>query len=382
MTSLVQSWQRMKATNFTEFKSTLQLKGNASTNTLYADDKGNIGYWHGNFIPKRDSTYDWSQPVTGSIPATEWKGTHDTGEIVHIENPSQGWIQNCNSSPFNAAGWNTLDEKRFPAYMAPEGENFRSLRAIEILDKERSITLEKLIAIGNDHYLSIFDTLLPSLFFAHQYLSSDPLHPLLKEPVDLLRTWDKRSSVSSIATTLAILYAFELIASDKSPGAGQGDHITLTRSAINNTSPKQKMEVLNGIVSTLQSAFGSWKIPWGDINRYQRTSGDLYQTFYNDRESLPVGMAPSFLGSLPSYETVWRNNKQYGVAGNSFVAAVEFGKRLKAKSIATGGQSFDPESKHFTDQANGFIEGRFKEVHFYKEDVEKNKEKVYKPGKE
>ncbi len=94
-------------------------------------------------------------------------------------------------------------------------------------------------------------------------------------------------------------------------------------------------------------------------------------------------MASAFLGSLPAYETVWQNKlKQYGVAGNSFVAVVEFGKKIKAKSLVAGGQSFDPQSKHFMDQATIFTEGKFKDVFFYKADVEKNAESIYHPGDE
>ena len=92
-------------------------------------------------------------------------------------------------------------------------------------------------------------------------------------------------------------------------------------------------------------------------------------------------MASAFFGSLPAFEAVWqKTNKGYGTAGNSFVAAVEFGNRVKAKSIITGGQYFDPASKHFTDQAAMYIEGKFKDVLFYKEDVIKNAERTYKPG--
>ncbi len=66
--------------------------------------------------------------------------------------------------------------------------------------------------------------------------------------------------------------------------------------------------------------------------------------------------------------------------GNSFVAVIEFGPRIKAKSVVTGGSSSDPSSKHFTDQALMYTEGRFKDVLFYKEDVLKHAERTYHPG--
>ena len=384
MNGLIQSWQRMKAKNFNEFKNTMQLKANTSTNTMYADDKGNIAYWHGNFIPKRDTTFNWNLPVDGTISATEWKGIHEPDEIVHAENPSQGWIQNCNSTPFSISGFNTLNKNSYPAYMAPEGENFRSLRAISEIEKEKKFTIEKLIAVGYDHYLAIFDSLLPPLFNAYDALPvADPFHSRLKEPVTMLRSWDKKSSVLSVPATIAVFWASQLVSSDHSTGTNGGvnDQIGLIRSAVMNTSAKQKLEFLNNILSGLQKLYGSWKVPWGEINRYQRTSGAIYPKFDDDDESFPVGMGPAFFGSLPAYETIWNDTKkQYGVAGNSFTAVVEFGEKIKAKSVVAGGQSFDPRSKHFMDQAQLFINGKFKDVSFYKPDVEKNAERTYHPG--
>ena len=266
--------------------------------------------------------------------------------------------------------------------MAPETENFRSLRAIEEIQKEKKFTIEKLIAIGYDHYLAIFDSLLPPLFKAYDGLPvTNPLHEQLKEPIIFLQAWDKRSSVSSVAATIAIFWAYQLIASDNLTDKNANDQIKLIRSVITNTSPVQKLEALNAILSALQKMYGSWKIPWGDINRYQRISGGVYPRFNDSGESLPVGLASAFLGSLAAYETIWQNSKkQYGVAGTSFVAVVEFGKKIKARSITTGGQSFDPGSKHFNDQALMFIDGKFKEVFFYRPDVENNAEKKYHPG--
>lgn len=384
MNGLIQSWQRMEATNFNEFKNTMKLKANTSTNTMYADDKGNIAYWHGNFIPKRDTTFNWNLPVDGTISATEWNGLHEPDEIVHIENPSQGWMQNCNSTPFSISGFNTINKNRFPAYMAPEGENFRSLRAIGEIEKEKNFTIEKLIDVGYDHYLAIFDSLLPPLFNAYEALPvADPFHSSLNEPVTMLRLWDKKSSVLSVPATIAVYWASQLVSSDHSTGTNEGvnDQVSLIRSVVKNTSAIQKLEVLQMVLSGLQRMYGTWRIPWGQINRYQRTAGSIYPRFGDDDESFPVGRAPAFFGSLPAYETIWNDTKkQYGVAGNSFVAVVEFGEKITAKSVVAGGQSFDPRSTHFKDQAQMFIDGKFKEVFFYKSDVEKNAERTYHPG--
>ena len=382
MSSLIQSWQRMKVMGLNDFKKMMALKANSSTNTLYADDKGNIAYWHGNFVPRRDSSFDWSKPVPGNIVATEWKGFYEPDELVKIENPAHGYLQNCNSTPFSVAGYNNIDKKNYRSFMAPETENFRSVTAIKELEREKNFTADKLISVGYNHYLSLFDSLLPSLINAFDSLPAfNPFRTALLEPVNLLRNWDKKSSATSEATTLAIIWANQLISSDTS--AETNDQLKLIKSVVTNSSSKQKLEILQAVINGLQRMFGTWKIAWGEINRYQRTSGNFHSSYDDKEKSMPVGFASAFYGSLPAFETVWQNTKkQYGAAGNSFIAVVEFGKKIKARSIVAGGQSFNPMSKHFNDQAQRFMDGNLKTVFFYKEDVVKNAEKTYHPGAE
>lgn len=384
LNGLIQSWQRMKAVDYTSFKKTMELRANNSTNTLFADDKGNIAYWHGNFIPSRDTGYDWTLPVPGNIPATEWKGIHALDEMVHLYNPSSGWLQNCNSSPFSAAGVNSLQRGEYAPYLAPEGENFRSLQAIRVLEEKRNFTMDSLIALGTSNYLGAFDSLLPPLLLDFKTLHvSDRSYIILKEPIQLLTAWDKRSSVSSVATTLAILWGYSLLGENypaltSEKASHQAD---IFGALVKNVPAARRLEMLGEIISGLQRIYGNWRIPWGEINRFQRISGSVSPKFDDDKPSMPVGMASALFGSLPAYETEWGNHKKgYGIAGNSFVAVVEFGKRIKAKSIIPGGQSFQPGSAHFTDQASMFIEGRFKDVLFYKEDVLKQQDRTYHPG--
>ena len=384
LNGLVQSWERTKAKNFDEYKKTLEIVSNNSTNTLYADKAGNIAYWHGNFIPIRNPAYNWSQPVDGSTSATEWQGAHTIDEMVHYKNPAAGFLQNCNSTPFSAAGFNSLPKNSYPVYMAPDGENFRSILAIKELQNENSFTSDKLIALGYNNYLAAFDSLLPPLLRAFDALAAtDTTRQLLEEPIAILKQWDKRSTTSSIATTLAIEWAYTLLQYNyrNLKEEPDEDQVHLFTSFAKNTSPATLLEMLSNVMEGLNNFYGTWKMPWGEINRYQRNSGLVHQKFDDNKSSHPVGMASALFGSLPSFETSWSNTKKgYGVAGNSFVAVVEFGQRIKAKSIVTGGQSFDKGTKHFNDQVPGFINGKFKDVLFYKEDILKSVERSYHPG--
>jgi acyl-homoserine-lactone acylase len=359
--ALMQSWLRTKTKGFEDFKRVMDLRSNSSDNTVFADDKGNIAFWYGNFVPKRDEKYDWNQPVDGTTSATEWKGLHTMDELIHVYNPSTGWIQNCNSTPFTVSGSSSPKKENYPAYMAPVAENYRAINAERLLSKSNDLTIDKMIKeIGYSHYLSAFEVLLPPLFSAYdESQPSDSMKQILSESISTLRSWDRNSSASSIATTLAIEWA----------SRSKEDAL-----------PTEKLNFLFETIKDLEKRFGTWKTAWGGINRYQRPVEN--EKFDDNAPGLPCGLASSAFGSLPSFASrrYSNTNKRYGYNGNSFIACVEFGKKLKAKSISTGGQSFDPNSKHFTDQAQMYIDGDFKDVLFYKEDVLKQVERKYHPG--
>lgn len=380
LSALIQSWVSTKANNLNEFTEAMRLLSNTTNNTVYADDKGNIAYWHGDFVPKRNPAYDYTRPVDGSIKATEWQGAHKLEEIVQVHNPSVGWIQNCNSTPFTASGKDSPDKNKFPSYMAPDGQNARGINAARLLEKANNLTLDKVIALGYNRYLAAFDFLVPALLRDYDSYNG-PLKNELKEAVDLIRNWDRTSSLSSVATTVALDWANQL--GQYIPRAETMEEGTNSVKRFENmaaTTPTQKMESLKKVLDELTKTYGNWRQPWGDINRYQRVAEG--QRFDDSKPSIAVPLASSRWGSLPAFESRSGNgyNKRYGYSGNSFLAVVEFGKKLKAKTILTGGQSTDPNSPNFTDQAEGYVNGRFKEIFFYKEDVEKHKVRTYHPG--
>jgi acyl-homoserine lactone acylase PvdQ len=381
---LIQSWKRTKAKNLAEYTKTMDLLANTSNNTVYADDKGNIAYWHGNFMPKRDPEMNWSKPVDGSTSATEWNGLHSLDELIQVHNPATGWIQNCNSTPFTVSGTSSPKKADFPRYMAPAGENFRGVNAAKILSSTNQYTIDKVIASGYSPHLAAFDVLIPALLKAYETLKGDPAYQALAEPVKLLADWDKNSSITSVATTVAIEWA-QKIWPTILRGTGvddTGDQVEKTIHFAATASAQTLLQPLSAAINDLNKKFGTWQKPWGDINRYQRLTGNLNEKFDDAQPSIPVGFAASTWGCLPSFvsRTYPSTNLHYGYNGNSFICAIEFGKKIKAKSLLAGGESGDIKSKHFGDQAEMYSKGQFKEVLFYKEDVLKHAEKSYHPG--
>lgn len=387
---LKQCWLRTKARGMADFKKTMDLKGNISNNTVYADAEGNIAYWHGNRIPIRDTSFNWSQPVDGSIAATEWKGYHPLQEIVQSINPSNGWLQNCNSTPFTVAGNQSPLRSRYPYYMAPDAENFRGINAVRTLGETSQYTLEKVIAAGYDRRISAFEILLPALFqaFDQTVSPSDTLFAWLAGPVAVLKNWDFRSDENSIATTLAIEWAEKitpiLLSIPNEKGKPPMDPISRARKLAGYAKPADLLKALFDVINNLQSRYGRWQVPWGMINRFQRITSDLNDHYDDQQPSFPVGFVSSSWGMLPSYvsQRFPGTQKRYGVHGNSFVCAVEFGKRIKARSLLAGGESGDQRSPHFFDQGLMYSKGQFKEVLFYKEDLLKEAKKSYHPGAE
>jgi acyl-homoserine lactone acylase PvdQ len=378
--ALLESWLITKANTFNEYKKAMSLLSNATNNTVYADDQGNIAFWYGNFMPKRNPEFDWTLPVDGSNPKTEWQGLHPLNEQVHVYNPASGWIQNCNSTPYASSGASSPYKKKYPAYMAPNGQNYRGVNAIRLLRNAKHLTLDELITKGYDHYLAAFDVLLPPLFKAFES-APDSMKLSIGKPIQLLQQWDRKTAANSVATTLAIEWGTLMLralppAKTAEAGTYQTERVTMM---LQNMGNKQYLDLFTEALDNLKKNYGTWETKWGDINRYQRPVDGV--TFDDQKPSLPVGLASSAFGQLPSFQSRTMNTKnRYGYSGNSFIAAVEFGKRIKAKSVITGGQSFDPVSKNFTDQAQMYIDGKFKDVLFYKSDVLKHAVKTYHPG--
>lgn len=386
MASLIQSWKRTKTRGLDDYKKVMNLKANTSNNTVFADNQGNIAYWHGNYIPIRDTRYNWGKVVDGSTSKTEWKGLHPVEETVHSYNPVNGWLQNCNSSPFTVAGENSPKKSDYRSYMAPDGENFRGINAVRVLNREKNYTIDKVIATGYDTYLSAFEILVPAMIksFETNVQPTDSLFALLKEPISVLQHWDYRATESSVATTLAIETAQKMnpMITKVYVEEGESDQVENTKKFAVTASKEDLLFPLLKTVNDLKTKFGKWQMSWGELNRFQRLTGDMQEIYDDNLTSLAVGRASALWGCLPSFNSKYMEGtkKRYGVGGNSFVCAVEFGEKIKAKSLLAGGNSGNKNSKHFSDQAQMYQQGKFKDVLFYREDVLKNVERRYWVG--
>jgi acyl-homoserine-lactone acylase len=379
--ALTQSYIRTKANDYKSFRQTLELKANSSNNTIFADSDGDIAYFHGNFIPRRDTSFDFTKVVDGSNPATDWKGLLAVDELPQLLNPKSGWLYNSNNAPWSGAGESSLRKQDYPAYVETGTESARGLHAVRVLHNKKDFTLDSLIAAAYDSYLPWFERPIPALVKAWDDApASDPLKAKLSDQIALLRTWDYRWGVTSVPTSLAVFWGEDIRrhAADDAKKAGLS-----AEEYIGTQVPAQRLlQSLAAASDRLTADFGSWKTPWGDINRFQRINGDLVQPFNDAAPSIPVGFTSSLWGSLASFgaRPYPGTKKWYGTSGNSFVAVVEFGEKVHAKAVTAGGESGNPRSPHFDDEAKRYSTGDLREIYYYRPDLKGHTQREYHPG--
>jgi len=376
--ALTQSFTRTKARNYKEFRQTFELHTNSSNNTIYADADGNIAFLYANFIPRRNSKFDWTKPVDGSDPDSDWKGLLTFEESPNLLNPASGWLYNSNNSPWSAAGPSSLKQSDFPKFVDNGIESARGRHAIRVLENRKDFTLDKLLESAYDSYLPWFEKTVPSLIAAWDKLPpDDPLKTKLRDQINILREWNLRWSTDSVATSLSIFWGAEIIRiMGPSSGVPSEDNV------VAKATPTQLIEALMRASDRLTSDFGNWRTPWGKINRFQRLTGDILHPFNDAAQSIPVGFTSGNWGSLASFGAAPTpsTKKWYGTSGNSFVAVVEFGKKVHARAVTAGGESGDPKSPHFNDQAVRYAKGDLREVYFYSTQLKNHVKKKYIPG--
>ena len=380
--ALEESYLRTKAHDFASYKKTMDLFANSSNNTLFADANGDIAYFHGNFIPRRDTSFDYTKPVDGSNPATDWKGLLKVDEAPNLLNPASGWLYNSNNWPWSAAGPSSLKREAYPAYV--ENGRFESARgwhAIRVLQDKKDYTLESLLAAAYDSYLPWFEKTIPALVRAWDAEGAgSAARANVAEQVGLLRAWDYRWGVASVPTSLAVFWGEEL--QSRFGGAAQAAGMATEEYIAGKAPAGELLQALSVASDKLKADFGSWKTPWGEINRFQRLTDDIEHPFNDAAPSSPVGFTSATWGSLASFGAgaYPQTKKWYGTSGNSFVAVVEFGDKVRAVAVTAGGESGKPKSKHFNDQAERYSTGNLREVYFYREQLQGHAEREYHPG--
>jgi len=379
--ALIQSYTRTKARDYAAFRRIMDLHTNSSNNTVFADAEGNIAYFHSNYIPRRDTAFDWTQPVDGSNPATAYHGLLSFAETPGVLDPPVGWLYNSNNWPWSAAGPDSPRRRDFPRYVERGTEESpRGYHALRVLTAARDWTMTSLTAAAFDSYLPAFATMVPALVRAYDAEKARRDVGPIAPQVEALRGWDYRWGVQSVPTSLAVFWGAEL--QRRMPADARRAGLSLQDWVVRQATPAELLRALEDASDRLAADFGKWATPWGDINRFQRLDDAIDGHFDDTRPSIPVPFTSSAWGSLASFgaRPYPNTRKWYGTSGNSFVAVVELGDSVRARAVTAGGESGDPASPHFADEAERYASGELRTVYFYPGQLVGHTERVYHPG--
>lgn len=349
-------WYAMgKSHNLEEFKRAMSATAIPMFNTMYADREGNIFYVYNAAVPRRSAGFDWSKPVDGTTAETEWHGYHSFNELPQITNPKSGFLQNCNSSPFLTTVFGNLKPEDYPAYMVRDKDTPRARISRRILWNKHKFTFDEWSKAGFDTYVLQAETEIPELLKAWKQKSDVKLTDVVEE----LQNWDHVSRTDSVPTTLFLLWHQKRVRKpDQDP-----------------------VQSLEEVVNELTAGAGTWRVPWGELNRLERRQSGGMEPFSDQEKSLPIAGAPGDVGIIFNFNARQsRTRRRYGVSGDSFVSVIEFGPVVKARSVLVFGEDSNPASPHYFDQSELYAKQEFKPAYFVTAEIKTHAERVYHPG--
>ncbi|HXD30309.1 MAG TPA: penicillin acylase family protein [Pyrinomonadaceae bacterium] len=368
----LREWYDMtRARNLAQFKAAIRPLNMLFGNIMYGDRAGNTFYIYNGAVPRRDARFDWTKPVDGSDPATEWNGFHKMEELPQLTNPPTGWMQNCNTTPFLLTSEGNPKASDFPKYMVQEGDNPRGRIGRQILAATPAFTFEEWTRAAFDTRVLTADELLPEFLpELKNAIGSQPdktRADRLQAAHDVLAAWDHKSSVDSVATTIFTFWHYFL-----SQAEGRG-----------NVNSARRVELLNETLDLIAKEYGDWRTSWGSINRLQRIDESRDQQFADIRPSLPIAGISGADGAVFTFygERVAGQKLGYGRAGATYVSVVEFAPKVRALSVHVFGASGNPKSAHYTDQAKLYSRGEFKPAWYTLEEIRAHMEASYHPGR-
>lgn len=333
---MMRQWHEMgRAANWAEFEKALQMMQLPMFNVVYADDAGNISYLFAGNVPvrKQGDWQFWQRPVDGSQSAYIWDSTHPYKDLPKLHNPSTGFLQNANDPPWICTYPAVLDPARYPAYMSPRGMSMRPQRSVNMIRHDQSITFDELLDFKVGTRLETADRFLDDLLAAvDQYPDT-----AAARAAAVLKQWDRAADSASNGTVLFMRWYDKLNGSMYQAPWSPACPVE-TPDGLKD--PAGAVKLLAAAAREVQEQYGRLDIPWGEVARFR----------INGRDYAANGGSGRY-GIFRVIDYSQDKDKKYrAVGGDSYVAAVSFGKKVKAQVLLSYGNATQPGSKHLGDQ--------------------------------
>jgi acyl-homoserine-lactone acylase len=361
-------WYAMtRARSMVELREAMRPQAMLFGNVMGADTAGHTWYLYNGAVPRRDPRFNWQEPVDGSDPATEWKGYHTIDDLPQLRDPKSGGMQNNNTTPFLLTDQGNPDPRFYPPYMVTEGDNMRGARVRRLLAGHPKITWDEWVHAAFDTRVQLADSLLPEMIATARRAGAGSAER--REALAVLERWNHQADTASVAVTVLAKWSEQM---DDVPEAQQDDPVVLAAA-------------LDSALASLKRDWGTWQVPWGKVNRLQRYDDvDPEAGFRDANRSVAVPGVPGWLGAVFTMYTVPADSQrsQYGVAGGTYVSAVELAPKVRAVAVHVFGTSDNPASPHYFDQAPLFARGEMRPSWLALDEIKAHLERAYRPGEE
>ncbi len=355
-----EQYHRMgSAMNLSEFESAVRMLQNPMFNIVYADRDGNIMYLFNGNVPRRPGGdfSSWNGNVDGTRSDYIWKEFLSYDELPRVLNPSSGFVQNCNDAPWTCTYPKVLDPSHFPAYLAPLWMGWRPQRAINMIRDNISISFDQLVEYKLNTGMETADRFLDDLLKAVDLFPDS----LSLKAAEVLKKWDRKTECDSRG---AILFAqwFDKLNNNMFKVQWDIDNPVTTPCGLKNE--REAARLLSDAAGEVISKYGSLDISWGEINRLRMNGLDF-----------PANGGPDKYGIFRTFYFVPdSDNKTRQVAGETYFAVTEFGKKVKAGVMLSYGNATQKGNKHIGDQLLLLSEKKMRPALLEKKEILKNLE--------
>lgn len=362
----------MRARSLAEWKEAMRMRARVNSSFTYADRAGNILYVWNASIPSLPHPNGGD---TTALPARRtsevWTRYVSFDSLPQLLNPKGGYVHNENDPPYHTNLRQVLDRSKYPANFPEPLLRLRSQMALTLIDPQKKLSLEDVIALKHSYRMLLADRVKPDLIAAVKAASPAPK---VAEALGVIEHWENAAGPTSRGALL-----FESWWRRYTDGTNADTMFAEPWSAADPAGtpkglkyPQRAAEAFAWAVDETTRRYGGVDVAWGDVHRVRRGKVDV-----------PVGGCSGVLGCFRvlNFRTD-PDGKREAIGGDGWILAIEFGDRPKAYSVLAYGESPREDSPFFSDQAEMFAKGELKKVLLTEQEIETGTIRRYRPGEE